>query len=101
MATTKKTPAPKKATAPKKAATKKVAKKKEWVPKKMDETLTLATIGAEIGDEVMLGPGMHIIVGFDATREDQVQLKPTEPGTSGTVRRGLYTVSLNLVKNKK
>ena len=95
MTKNKKTPAPKKAT-----ATKKVAKKKEWVPKKMDETLTLATIGAEIGDEVELGSGMHKIVSFDATKEEQVQLAPLEPGTSGTVRRGIWTVKLNLVKNK-
>ncbi len=103
MATaTKKTPIPKKAKAPKKVAAKKAKAPKVWVPPVMDLTLTLESIGAKIGDKVMLGPGLHEIISFDASQQEQVQMKCLEKGdTGGTVRRGLYTVSINLVKNNK
>lgn len=89
----------KKETAPKDATKKKrVAKPKVWVPKVMDLTLTLESIGAKMGDKVMLGSGPHEIVGFDASRQEQVQLKSLIPGTTGTVRRNLSTVQKLLIK---
>ena len=93
----KKVAAPKKVAA-KKVAAKKVATKKVFVPKVMDLTITLESIGAKIGDKVMLGPGLHEIIAFDASKEEQVQLKSCDAGTSGTIRRNIYTVKINLVK---
>lgn len=97
MATAKKVATKKKAT--KKVAVKKEKAKKVYVPK-LDHSQTLASIGAKIGDKVMLGPGLHEIVDFDTYREEPVILKCIEPGTEieGIVRRGLYTVKINLVK---
>jgi hypothetical protein len=77
---------------------KRVAKPKVWVPKVMDLTLTLESIGAKMGDKVMLGSGPHEIVGFDASKSEQVQLKSLIPNTTGTVRRNLATVQNLLIK---
>ena len=81
-----------------KAPVVKVPKKvKVWVPPVMDLTITLESIGAKIGDKVMLGPGLHEIISFDASKQEQVQLKCIHNGN--VVRRNIHTVKINLVKN--
>lgn len=73
-------------------------KKKTWVPPVPDLTVTLESIGAKMGDKVMLGSGLHEIVGFDASKMEQVQLKSTDNPFGGTVRRNIHTVQKNLIK---
>jgi len=75
----------------------KAKKVKVWVPPVLDLTLTLESIGAKIGDKVMLGSGPHEIVSFDVTKPDQVGMKPLD-GRVGIVRRDIHTVKLNLIK---